>query len=62
MNAGSYARLTGAIFAIIAVLQLGRAVTGLPVVVGGTSIPVWVSWVAFVVTGGLAWLGLTSRT
>jgi hypothetical protein len=61
MNAASYARLAGAIFAIIALLQLGRAVIGLPVVVGGTSIPAWGSWIAFVVTGGLAWLGLTSR-
>jgi hypothetical protein len=62
MNAASYARLAGAIFAIIALLQLGRAVTGLPLMAGGTSIPVWASWVAGVVTGGLAWLGLTARS
>ena len=61
MNASSYARLTGAIFAVIALLQLTRAVAGWSVTVGGMTIPVWPSWVAFVVAGALAWLGLTAR-
>jgi hypothetical protein len=26
----------------------------------GTAIPVWASWIAFVVAGGLAWLGFTA--
>ena len=63
MNANGYARLAAVIFAIIALLQLIRAVGGWPIVVGGTEIPVWPSWVAFVVTGILSWLGFTaSRT
>ena len=63
MNASSYARLAGAIFAVIALLQLARAVAGWPVTVGGMTMPVWPSWVACVVAGALAWLGLTaSRT
>ena len=60
MTAGSYSRLAGAIFALVALLQLIRAVVGLPVTAGGTTIPVWASWVAFVVAGGLAWLGFTA--
>ncbi len=63
MNESSYARLAAVVFAIIALLQLARAVGGWPIVVGSTEIPVWPSWVAFVVTGILCWLGFTaSRT
>ena len=61
MNAASYARLAGAIFAVIALLQLARAVAGWPVTVGNVTMPVWPSWVAFAVAGGLAWLGFTAR-
>jgi len=62
MNASSYARLAGAIFAVIALLQLARAVAGWPVTVGDITMPVWPSWVAFAVAGGLAWLGFTARS
>jgi len=61
MNASSYARFAGAIFAVIALLQLARAVAGWPVTVGDVTMPVWPSWVAFAVAGGLAWLGFTAR-
>jgi hypothetical protein len=61
MNATSYARLAGVIFAIVAVLQLARAAAGWPVTVGGTGIPVSASWVAGIVAGVLALLGFTSR-
>jgi hypothetical protein len=60
MNASSYARLAGAIFAVVALLQLARALAGWPVTVGGMTLPLWPSWVAVVVAGALAWLGLTA--
>ena len=63
MSATNYAQLAAAIFAIIALLQLARAVAGWPATVGGIEMPIWPSWVAFVVAGGLAWLGFrASRT
>ena len=40
MDAMSYSRLASAIFAVVALLQLVRAVAGWPVAVGGTAIPV----------------------
>jgi hypothetical protein len=61
MYATSYARLAGVIFAIVAILQLVRAVSGWPVTVAGAEIPVSASWVAGVVAGVLALLGFTSR-
>jgi len=57
MTAKNYARLAALIFAIVAVLQLARATSGLPVTVATTSIPLWASWIACFVAAGLAWLG-----
>lgn len=58
MTARNYARLAASIFAIIAVLQLARAASGLPVTIGTTTtIPLWASWIACFVAAGLAWLG-----
>jgi hypothetical protein len=58
MTTGGYARLAALLFAIIAVLQFIRAVGGWQILVNETvSVPVWASWIACVVTAGLAWMG-----
>ena len=48
-----YVVVSGVLFGVIAVLQAVRALYQWPVHVGGVDIPVWVSWVAMVVTGSL---------
>jgi hypothetical protein len=60
MTAAQYALLAGSIFALVAILQIIRAVMRLPVTIGQTSIPVWASWVACGVAAVLAWLGLVA--
>jgi hypothetical protein len=61
MRAKTYSRLAALIFAILALLQLDRAVSGWPVTVGTTfSVPLWASWIACVVAAGLAWLGFAA--
>jgi hypothetical protein len=60
MNATSYARLAGAVFAVVALLQLVRAVAGWSVSFEGTAIPLGASWIACVIAGALAWLGFTA--
>jgi hypothetical protein len=64
MTAKSFSLLAAIIFAIVAVLQFARAVSGLTIALGTTlSIPVWASWIACVVAAVLAWLGFNaSRT
>ena len=57
MSARNYALLAALIFTLVAVLQLTRAVAGWPIAVGTVSVPLWASWVAFVVAAVLAWLG-----
>ena len=58
MTAESYSRLPALIFALVAVLQLTRVITGLSVTVGFNTIPLWASFIACVVAAVLAWLGI----
>jgi protein-S-isoprenylcysteine O-methyltransferase Ste14 len=60
MTAANYSLLVALIFALAAIAQIIRAAMGVPVTVGQTSIPVWVSWVACVVAAILAWLGFSA--
>ena len=60
MTAKTFSLLAAAIFTIIAVLQLARAVSAWEVTVGTTVMPVWPSWVAFAVAGTLAILGFSA--
>jgi hypothetical protein len=60
MTASQYSLVVALIFACVAVLQIVRAVTGLPVTVGQTSIPIWASWLACGVAIILAWLGYSA--
>jgi hypothetical protein len=41
----TYRKLSGAVFAIVAIGHAARAAAGLPLVVGTESVPIWVSWV-----------------
>jgi hypothetical protein len=64
MTTRSYAFLAAMIFAVIAILQLMRAVLGWPIMVetawGPVSVPLWPNWVAFAAFALLAWLGFTA--
>ena len=55
-----YSVLAAVIFTIVAVLQLARAIFGTEVKIGNALIPVWASWIAFLVASLLAWLGYTA--
>ena len=51
-----YIVVSGLVFGAVAVLQASRALMQLPAHVGSFEIPVWGSWLAAVVAGGLsAW-------
>ena len=49
-----YELVSGTIFTIMAFAQLLRTVMGWPVQVDLFTVPVWLSGVAFLVTGGMA--------
>ena len=56
-----YVVVSGAIFGVVAVLQAVRALNQWPLQVGTLEIPVWASWVAMVVAGGLCAWAFRSR-
>jgi protein-S-isoprenylcysteine O-methyltransferase Ste14 len=61
MTLQDYARLAAIIFSLAALAQLARAFMGVSMMAGSTVIPVWVSWIAFLVFAGLAWLGFSAK-
>ena len=59
MTPKHYSLLAGLIFGVVALLQFARAIGGWPITIDGTiSVPVWASWIACIVAGILAYLGL----
>ena len=58
MNSKSFFLMAGTVFGIVAIAHLLRIVMALPVTIGGWAVPIWVSWVAVIVAGGLSTLGL----
>jgi hypothetical protein len=57
MDTKSFLRLAGLIFALVALAHLARALLNWPIMIAGWSVPMWLSWVAFVVAGALSWFG-----
>lgn len=49
-----YEQVSGVVFSLLAVVQLTRVVRGWPVQVATVTVPVWVSLIAFLITGSLA--------
>jgi len=61
MACAAYHRVSAVVFAFVALMHAARALQQTPVLVGSTSVPVWLSWLAVVVAGSLAAWGLRSR-
>lgn len=57
----AYSLVSGVVFAIVALVHLIRALAQWPAQVGTWTMPLWVSWVAFVVAGMLAAWAFTLR-
>jgi drug/metabolite transporter (DMT)-like permease len=54
--------VTAVIFSLVALLHLVRIIFGWSAVIGGWSVPMWLSWVALIVTGALAYFGFSLAT
>ncbi len=55
----TYLKVSSGIFALIALLHLARVLFGWNAVIGGWAVPMWLSWVALIVAGYLAYSGYT---
>jgi hypothetical protein len=49
-----YIQTSGAFLALLALVQLTRALSGWPVQVATVAVPIWASAVAFIITASLA--------
>jgi hypothetical protein len=58
----SFFVLAGLIFALVAVGHLLRIYMDWSVVIGSWTAPMWLSWIAVVVAGGLSFFGLRLAT
>jgi hypothetical protein len=59
MSEKTFNLLAGIIFAVVALLHLLRIYMGWSVVIADWSVPMWVSWLGFIVPAGLAYFGIT---
>jgi hypothetical protein len=59
MSRRAYLLATAIIFSLVALLHLARIVFGWSAVIGAWSVPMWLSWIALVVTGALAYFGFS---
>jgi hypothetical protein len=54
MTHRTFAVVAGIIFTLVALFHLVRIFADWPLIIGDWSVPKWVSWVAYIVAGGLA--------
>lgn len=62
MNDRSFHLIAGAIFTVVALLQALRIYMGWPVTIGGWSAPMWISWIAVVIAGGLSYVAFALKS
>jgi len=55
MKNRAFLKLSGAIFGLISILHLFRAVIGWQAQIGSWQIPLWLSWVSLLVAGYLSY-------
>ena len=57
MSARNFSVTAAIVFAVIALVQLARAIFGWPVTIDTYVVPLWFSWIAFIVATGLSYFG-----
>jgi hypothetical protein len=62
MNDKLFHLIAGTIFALVALLQALRIYMDWPVVIGSWNAPMWISWIAIIVAGGLSYFALTLKS
>ena len=58
MSQKTFTTIASMIFGIVALFHLLRILLGWPAVIGGWTVPMWLSWIGLVVAGGLSYFGI----
>lgn len=56
-----YVAVSGVVFGVVAIAHVYRAITGAPILLGSSAVPLWASWVAAFVAGALCVWAFRSR-
>jgi uncharacterized membrane protein YhaH (DUF805 family) len=59
MNRKSYLLATAIVFSVIGLIHLLRIILGWEAVIGGWTVPLWLSWLALIVSAAFAHFGFT---
>ena len=59
MSQRTFTIIASAIFGVVALLHVLRIFLGWPAVIGGWTVPMWLSWIGLVVAGGLSYFGIS---
>jgi hypothetical protein len=59
MDQKTFILIAGVIFAIVALAHLLRILMGWPIEIDNWTVPMWLSWIALVIAGGLSYFGLS---
>ena len=62
MTEKTFSTIAAAIFGVVAVLHLVRILVGWSIVIDGWTVPMWVSWVGLIISGGLSYYGVKLAT
>lgn len=60
MSSQSFCKVAAAIFCIVALAHAARLALDVPIQIGATLIPMWVSWPGLLLAGGLGVWGFRS--
>jgi hypothetical protein len=59
MSQRTFTIVASAIFGVVALLHVLWIFFGWPAVISGWTMPMWLSWIALVVAGGLSYFGIS---
>lgn len=62
MQSKTYRLASGGLFTIVALLHLVRAISQWQLTLANWDIPLWISWVAVIITGYLAYSAFSLRS
>jgi hypothetical protein len=58
MSQKTFTIIASGIFGVVALFHVLRIFLGWPAVVGGWTVPMWLSWIGLVVAGGMSYFGI----
>ena len=62
MSQNTFTIIASVIFGVVALFHVLRIFLGWPAVIGGWTVPMWLSWIGLVVAGGLSYFGIKLAT